>query len=137
MSVKTIIHDQNFLKLKAISAKAQDKQDAIDLRDTLLSQRDKAAGLAANMIGSRKRIIAFYLGPLPIIMINPRLVSKKDQYLAEEGCLSLDGTRAAVRYKTITVEYENMDFEKSSQVFKDFTAEVIQHELDHCDGILI
>ena len=70
-------------------------------------------------------------------MINPRLVSKKDQYLAEEGCLSLDGTRAAVRYKTITVEYENMDFEKSSQVFKDFTAEVIQHELDHCDGILI
>lgn len=137
MSTKTIIHDEAFLKLKAQVATSADKQDAIDLRDTLLSQRDKAAGLAANMIGSRKRIIAFYVGPLAIVMINPRIISKDGEYLAEEGCLSLEGMRKTIRYKTIAVEFENLNFKKSIQTFTDFTAEVIQHEIDHCDGKII
>ena len=110
---------------------------AEDLRDTLLANRDKAVGLAANMIGKNKRIIAFYVGPLPLVMLNPQITKKSGEYLTEEGCLSLSGERKTKRYRTITVTYQDMNLNTKTQEFTDFIAEVIQHEVDHCEGILI
>lgn len=107
------------------------------MKDTLLANNGKAAGLAANMIGVQKRIIALFVGPLPIVMLNPIIVKKTDKYLAYEGCLSLEGERPTERYKKITVKYQNENFETRQQDFSDFVAEVIQHEVDHCNGILI
>ena len=89
------------------------------------------------MIGVQKRIIALFVGPLPIVMLNPIIVKKADKYLAYEGCLSLEGERPTERYKKITVKYQNENFETRQQAFSDFVAEVIQHEVDHCNGILI
>lgn len=137
MTAKNIIHDQLFLMQKSTPANKQDMQIAIDLRDTLLANKDKAAGLAANMIGKNKRIIAFYVMGMPMIMLNPQIVRKSGEYLATEGCLSLDGERPAKRYKEITVEYQNMNLEHVTQEFTGFIAETIQHEIDHCDGKLI
>ena len=107
------------------------------MKDTLLANNGKAAGLAANMIGVQKRIITLFVGPLPIVMLNPIIVKKADKYLAYEGCLSLEGERPTERYKKITVKYQNENFETRQQDFSDFVAEVIQHEVDHCNGILI
>lgn len=107
------------------------------MKDTLIANNGKAAGLAANMIGVQKRIIALFVGPLPIVMLNPIIVKKADKYLAYEGCLSLEGERPTERYKKITVKYQNENFETRQQAFSDFVAEVIQHEVDHCNGILI
>ena len=107
------------------------------MKDTLIANNGKAAGLAANMIGVQKRIIALFVGPLPIVMLNPIIVKKADKYLAYEGCLSLEGERPTERYKKITVKYQNENFETRQQEFSDFVAEVIQHEVDHCNGILI
>lgn len=137
MTVQNIIHDQLFLSQKSTSANRADLKIAEDLRDTLLANRDKAAGLAANMIGKNKRIIAFYVGPLPLVMLNPRIIRRSGEYLASEGCLSLNGERKTKRYKTITVTYQNMSLETKTQEFTGFIAEVIQHEIDHCEGILI
>ena len=137
MTVQNIIHDQLFLSQKSTSANRADLKIAEDLRDTLLANRDKAAGLAANMIGKNKRIIAFYVGPLPLVMLNPRIIRRSGEYLASEGCLSLNGERKTKRYKTITVMYQNMSLETKTQEFTGFIAEVIQHEIDHCEGILI
>ena len=89
------------------------------------------------MIGVQKRIIALFVGPLPIVMLNPIIVAQDDKYLAYEGCLSLTGERPTERYKNITVKYQNENLETRQQSFSDFTAEVIQHEVDHCNGILI
>lgn len=137
MSVKPIIHDELFLKFKSMPATKDDLAIAQDLKDTLLANQGKAAGLAANMIGESKKIIAIFLGPLPLVMLNPIIEAKSDEYMAYEGCLSLTGERAASRYKTISVKYQNENFETRKQTFTDFTAEVIQHEIDHCNGILI
>lgn len=137
MSVKPIIHDELSLKFKSTLATKQDLTAAKDLKDTLLANNGKAAGLAANMIGVQKRIIALFVGPLPIVMLNPIIVSKSDKYLTYEGCLSLEGERTTERYKKITVKYQNENFETRQQDFSDFVAEVIQHEVDHCNGILI
>lgn len=137
MTVQNIIHDQLFLSQKSTSANRADLKIAEDLRDTLLANRDKAAGLAANMIGKNKRIIAFYVGPLPLVMLNPRIIRRSGEYLTSEGCLSLNGERKTKRYKTITVTYQNMSLETKTQEFTGFIAEVIQHEIDHCEGILI
>lgn len=137
MTAQNIIHDQLFLSQKSTSANRADLKIAEDLRDTLLANRDKAAGLAANMIGKNKRIIAFYVGPLPLVMLNPRIIRRSGEYLASEGCLSLNGERKTKRYKTITVTYQNMSLETKTQEFTGFIAEVIQHEIDHCEGILI
>lgn len=137
MTAQNIIHDQLFLSQKSTSANRADLKIAEDLRDTLLANRDKAAGLAANMIGKNKRIIAFYVGPLPLVMLNPRIIRRSGEYLTSEGCLSLNGERKTKRYKTITVTYQNMSLETKAQEFTDFIAEVIQHEIDHCEGILI
>lgn len=137
MSVKPIIHDELSLKFKSTLATKQDLASAEDLKDTLIANNGKAAGLAANMIGVQKRIIALFVGPLPIVMLNPIIVKKADKYLAYEGCLSLEGERPTERYKKITVKYQNENFETRQQTFSDFVAEVIQHEVDHCNGILI
>ena len=137
MTAQNIIHDQLFLNQKSTSANRADLKIAEDLRDTLLANRDKAAGLAANMIGKNKRIIAFYVGPLPLVMLNPQIIRRSGEYLASEGCLSLNGERKTKRYKTITVTYQNMSLETKTQEFTGFIAEVIQHEIDHCEGILI
>lgn len=137
MAVKKIIYDQVFLSQKSTWANKEDLNTALDLCDTLLANRSKAAGLAANMIGQSKRIIAFYIGSLPFMMINPKIVRKSGKYMTEEGYLSLSGQRQTVRYKEITVTYQNLDFKEVTQDFSEFIAETIQHEVDHCDGILI
>lgn len=137
MTAQNIIHDQLFLSQKSTSANQADLKIAEDLRDTLLANKDKAAGLAANMIGKNKRIIAFYVGPLPLVMLNPQIIKRSGEYLTSEGCFSLAGERQTKRYKTITVTYQDMDFKTKTQEFSDFIAEVIQHEMDHCEGILI
>ena len=137
MTAQNIIHDQLFLSQKSTSANRADLKVAEDLRDTLLANRDKAVGLAANMIGKNKRIIAFYVGLLPLVMLNPQITKKSGEYLTEEGCLSLSGERKTKRYRTITVTYQDMNLNKKTQEFTDFIAEVIQHEVDHCEGILI
>ena len=136
MTAQNIIHDQLFLSQKSTSANRADLKIAEDLRDTLLANRDKAAGLGANMIGKNKRIIAFYVGPLPLVMLNPRIIRRSGEYLTSEGCLSLNGERKTKRYKTITVTYQNMSLETKTQEFTGFIAEVIQHEIEHCEGIL-
>lgn len=138
MTAQNIIHDQLFLSQKSTSANRADLKVAEDLRDTLLANRDKAVGLAANMIGKNKRIIAFYVGPLPLVMLNPQITKKIcGEYLTEEGCLSLSGERKTKRYRTITVTYQDINLSTKTQEFTDFIAEVIQHEVDHCEGILI
>ena len=137
MTAQNIIHDQLFLSEKSTSANRADLKVAEDLRDTLLANRDKAVGLAANMIGKNKRIIAFYVGLLPLVMLNPQITKKSGEYLTEEGCLSLSGERKTKRYRTITVTYQDMNLNTKTQEFTDFIAEVIQHEVDHCEGILI
>lgn len=137
MTAQNIIHDQLFLSQKSTSANRADLKVAEDLRDTLLANRDKAVGLAANMIGKNKRIIAFYVGLLPLVMLNPQITKKSGEYLTEEGCLSLSGERKTKRYRTITVTYQDMNLNTKTQEFTDFIAEVMQHEVDHCEGILI
>lgn len=137
MTVKKIIHNQMLLMQPSEAANAKDMKIAIDLRDTLLANRDKAAGLAANMIGKNKRIIAFYIGNIPMIMINPQIEDVSGEYTAEEGCLSLSGTRQARRYQNITVSYQDINLEHKIQRFSGFISETIQHEVDHCNGILI
>lgn len=137
MTQQNIIHDVMFLNQKSTPATKADIQAANDLRDTLVANSDRAAGLAANMIGVQKDIIAFFVGPLPMVMLNPKIIKKSGEYTTSEGCLSLDGQRSTKRYKDITVQYENLNFEKQTQDFTGFVAEVIQHEVDHCNGILI
>lgn len=137
MTQQNIIHNQLTLSIKSTPAKQADLTIAQDLKATLLANKNKAAGLAANMIGQHKRIIALFIGPLPIVMLNPTIIAVSDEYLTQEGCLSLSGQRATKRFKNITVKYQNENFETHEQQFSDFTAEVIQHEIDHCNGILI
>lgn len=137
MTAQNIIHDQLFLQRKSSLANKNDLIIVTDLRDTLLANRDRAAGLAANMIGQSKRIIAFYVGPIAFVMLNPRIIQKDKMYLATEGCLSLAGERQVQRYEEITVAYQNVKLESKTQKFSGFVAETIQHEIDHCNGILI
>jgi peptide deformylase len=137
MTSKQIIRDP--LQLQQISnpARPEDRQAIQDLTDTLLANKDKAAGLAANMIGINKQILALFIGPLPYIMINPVVLKKSGPYQAKESCLSLDGERKTTRYQTIIVKYQSSDFASQSQQFSGFTTEVIQHEMDHFKGKLI
>ena len=135
--VKQIIKDI-FIFRKAELATKDDLQVAIDLVDTLRANTDICVGMAANMIGVNKRIIVFSVGPMIMTMINPVIVKKsKKIYEAEEGCLSLDGTRKINRCQEIEVEYLDTNFKKHRQSYNGFVAQVIQHEIDHCDGIVI
>ena len=110
---------------------------AQDLRDTLAAHRDGCVGMAANMIGVAKRIIIFDDNGSATVMFNPEIVKCSGPYEAEEGCLSLPGTRKAKRYRSIKVQYRNEKFETRLKTYTGFTAQIIQHEIDHCNGVLI
>ena len=135
--VKEIVKDVLFLNQKSEKATEEDKQVVLDLLDTLAANREACVGLAANMIGVKKRIIAVAIGDVNIPMINPVIVKRSGEYDAQEGCLSLSGVRRAVRYQKIEVEFLDINFQKQKQKFNGWTAQIIQHEIDHCNGILI
>ena len=135
--IKPIMKDPIFLAQKSAPATLLDLSVAQDLRDTLEAHRDGCVGMAANMIGEKKRIIVFCNGPMQMVMVNPQITAKSGEYETEEGCLSLAGVRKTKRYRKITVSYQDQAFHSRMGTFEGFTAQIIQHEVDHCDGILI
>lgn len=136
--IRPINHDILTLRQKAETATAEDLGVARDLLDTLTANHDRCVGMAANMIGVNKRIIAISLGGMAVVMLNPRILKKsKETYDTQEGCLSLTGVRPVTRHQSITLRYEDMNFKVHTQEFSGYTAQIIQHEVDHCDGILI
>ena len=135
--VKKIVRDEFFLKQKSEPATKADQQVAIDLLDTLKANEAGCVGLAANMIGVHKRILVFSAGFFNVAMINPVILKKSGEYEAEEGCLSLTGTRKCTRYEEIEVEYFDIHWKKQCHKFSGWVAEIIQHEIDHCNGIII
>ena len=140
--IKELMHDPIFLAGKSEVATKEDLPIAQDLLDTLVAHREGCVGMAANMIGVRKRIIAFLdesgRAPTYTVMLNPQIVAKSGIYETEEGCLSLlGGPRKCKRYKTIKVKYQNEEFKVYKRNFTGWTAQIIQHEIDHCEGILI
>lgn len=135
--VRDIMRNPMFLALKAETATKDDIQVAQDLLDTLAANKERCVGMAANMIGVRKSIIAVTIGFLNVAMINPVIVSKSGPFKTEEGCLSLDGVRPCTRYKDIEVEYLDMNFTPQKKKYSGWTAQIIQHECDHLKGILI
>ncbi len=135
--IRPIMHDPLFLAQKSEPATKADIQVIADLMDTLRANLDRCVGMAANMIGERKRIIVFCSGPVQLAMVNPVITAKSDAYETEEGCLSLMGVRGTTRYRKITVSYQDQLFRTRTGTFEGFTAQIIQHEIDHCDGILI
>ncbi len=137
MSVKPIMRDVLFLSQKAEPATIADKQVAIDLLDTLKAHENGCVGMAANMIGVKKAIIAVNLGFINVAMFNPKIVKKAGAFETEEGCLSLTGVRNCTRYREIEVTYQDMNFKTRRQKFTGFPAQIIQHEVDHLAGIII
>ena len=135
--VRDIMHDEAFLAQKAEPATPEDLPVAQDLLDTLTAHKDGCVGMAANMIGVNKRIIVFDNEGEYMIMFNPDIITKSGPYQAEEGCLSLSGIRKAKRWKSIKVQYQNEKFQTRFKTFTGWTAQIIQHEIDHCEGILI
>ena len=134
---RPIVRDVIVLSQKSVPAVREDKSVAEDLRDTLLAHREECAGMAANMIGVNKRIIAFDNEGTYMVMFNPEIVKRAGPYEAEEGCLSLTGTRKAKRFQTVKVQWQNEKFQTRLKTFTGWTAEIIQHEIDHCEGIVI
>ena len=135
--VREICKDEAFLAQKAESATTNDLGVAQDLLDTLVSHKDGCVGMAANMIGVNKRIIVFDSEGKYMVMFNPVIVRRSGVYEAEEGCLSLTGTRKTKRFQTIKVQWQNEKFQTRLKTFTGWTAEIIQHEIDHCEGIII
>ena len=136
--IKELIHDPIFLSLKSEVATKEDLQVAEDLLDTLTAHKDGCVGMAANMIGVRKRIIAFDNDGTYMVMFNPQIIKKSEPYETEEGCLSLlGGPRKCKRYKSIKVQWQTSEMQTRIKTFTGFPAQIIQHEIDHCDGILI
>ena len=136
--IKKLIHDPIFLSLKSEVATKEDLQVAEDLLDTLTTHKDGCVGMAANMIGVRKRIIAFDNEGAYMVMFNPEIIKKSEPYETEECCLSLlGGPRKCKRYKTIKVKWQTAEMQTRIKTFTGFPAQIIQHEVDHCDGILI
>ena len=135
--IKPIMKDPIFLSQKSAPATVPDLPVAQDLRDTLEAHRDGCVGMAANMIGVAKRIIIFDDNGSATVMFNPEIVRCSGVYEAEEGCLSLSGTRKAKRFHSIKVRYQNERFETRIKTYTGFPAQIIQHEIDHCNGILI
>ena len=131
------MRDLFFLRQRAEKATEADRQTAIDLLDTLKAHEDGCVGMAANMIGVNKAIIAVNMGFMNVAMFNPKIVKKNGKYETEEGCLSLDGVRKCVRYQEIEVEYEDINFKRQRQKYSGWTAQIIQHECDHLNGIII
>lgn len=129
--------DIAFLSQKAELATPEDLPVAADLLETLQAHKAGCVGMAANMIGENKRIIAFDNEGEYMIMFNPEIIKRSGLYEAEEGCLSLPGTRRAKRWKSIKVQYQNGKFQTRYKTFTGWTAQIIQHEIDHCEGVLI
>ena len=136
--VKDLMHDPIFLAQKSITATAEDVQIARDLLDTLTHHRESCVGMAANMIGESKRIIAFDNEGALLVMLNPDILKCDGPYQTEESCLSLlGGPRPTLRYCKIKVRYQNEQLQTRLKTFEGFTAQIIQHEVDHCNGVLI
>ena len=135
--IREICRDETFIAQKAAPATADDLATAQDLLDTLTAHRDGCVGMAANMIGVCKRIIAFDNEGTYMVMFNPVIVRQSGPYEAQEGCLSLSGVRKTKRFQTIKVQWQNEQFQTRLKTFTGWTAEIIQHEIDHCEGILI
>jgi peptide deformylase len=131
------MRDEAFLSQKAEPAGPEDLPAAQDLLDTLAAHKDACVGMAANMTGVSKRIIAFDNDGKYMVMFNPEIIKKSEPYEAEEGCLSLPGVRKARRWKSIKVQYQNERFQTRFKTFTGWTAQIIQHEIDHCEGVLI
>lgn len=136
--VKELVHDPILLAMKSETAAKDDLQTAQDLTDTLSVHKDSCVGMAANMIGVLKRIIVFDNGGEFMTMLNPEILKRSEPYETEEGCLSLlGGPRKCKRYKSVKVKWQTVDFQTRIKTFTGFTAQIIQHEIDHCDGVLI
>ena len=135
--VQPVVHDPLFLAVKSDPAGAEDLATAADLADTLRANREACVGMAANMIGRRKCVIAVMNGPILMVMLNPSILRRSGAYEAEEGCLSLPGVRKTTRYDRITVSWQDTGMKRRTADFQGFTAQIIQHEMDHLNGILI
>lgn len=135
--IREIVKDTTFLSKKSKPASKNDLSIGKDLLDTLQANSYRCVGMAANMIGELKNIIVVHTEFMDVVMYNPRILSKSESYETEEGCLSLSGQRSCVRYETIRVQYMDSSFHKQIGEFHGFTAQIIQHEIDHCNGILI
>lgn len=135
--IREICRDETFLAQKAAPATADDLATAQDLLDTLTAHKDGCVGMAANMIGVCKRIIAFDNEGTYMVMFNPVIVRQSGPYEAQEGCLSLTGVRKTKRFQTVKVQWQNEKFQTRLKTFTGWTAEIIQHEIDHCEGIVI
>jgi len=137
--IRPVMHDPIFLAQPSVPAVncPEDLQTAKDLLETLEAHKEGCVGMAANMIGVPKRIIAFDNEGTYMVMFNPEIVKYSDRYETEEGCLSLTGTRQTKRWRSIKVQYQNELFQTRFKTFTGWTAQIIQHEIDHCNGILI
>ncbi len=135
--VKEIMRDPFFLAQKSVPASKEDLQVGRDLMDTLKAHREGCVGMAANMIGVKKNIIIVNMGFIDVVMFNPVITSKSGPYQTEEGCLSLIGVRKTTRYQDIEVEYYDFAWKKQRQKLTGWTAQIAQHEIDHCNGIVI
>ena len=135
--IRDICKDETFLAQKAAPATVEDLSVAADLLETLEHHKEGCVGMAANMIGINKRIIAFDNEGTYMVMFNPEIVKKSGPYDAVEGCLSLTGTRPAKRWSSIKVRWQNEKFQERLKTFTGWTAQIIQHEIDHCEGIII
>ncbi len=135
--VKQIVRDIFFLGQKSEPATKADLQIGIDLRDTLEANRERCVGMAANMIGIKKKVIIVNMGLIDVVMFNPVIIKKDTPYQTEEGCLSLDGVRPTTRYENIEVEYMDMNWKKQKQKLSGWTAQICQHEVDHLSGRII
>lgn len=135
--IKPIMKDPIFLAQRSVLATEEDLSVGQDLLDTLIAHKEGCVGMAANMIGVSKRVIAFDNEGNYLLMFNPEIIKTSGSYTAEEGCLSLPGTHKTKRWKSIKVRYQNEVFQLRIKTFSGWTAQIIQHEIDHCDGILI
>ena len=136
--VRELMHDPLFLARKSRTATAEDLPIGQDLLETLLAHRDTCVGMAGNMIGQTVRVIAFFDGDTPAVMYNPEILKAEGPYETEEGCLSLlGGPRKTKRFEKIKVRWDNEKFQKRIKTFTGWTAQIIQHEVDHCNGVLI
>lgn len=135
--IRPIMKDVFYLGQKSEPATEADKAVMTDLLDTLKANEEQCVGMAANMIGVKKRIIVVNMGFVNVVMANPVIVKKSAPYVTEEGCLSLTGVRKTTRYQEIVVEYQDQNFKKQTQKYNGWVAQIIQHEIDHCNGIVI
>ena len=135
--IREICRDEDFLAQRSDPATPDDLGTAQDLLDTLISHKDGCVGMAANMIGVKKRIIAFENDGEYMVMLNPVIVKRSGAFDTEEGCLSLSGVRKTKRFRSIKVQWQNEKFQTRLKTFTGWTAQIIQHEIDHCDGVII